>query len=106
MRAFIREFLRSVILLFSEEWGKAQHKVKTMQAAYRIEALCDAELHVFRAALADLEAMHHEAAQAIARVPSARGLINEMLQERMQHVARTVREESRERRVIPLKSVK
>jgi hypothetical protein len=77
-----------------------------MQAAYRIEALCDAELHVFKAALTNLERMQIEATQAIVRNPTARGLINDMLQERMQHLARTVREETAEKRVTVLKSVK
>lgn len=106
MRVVVRWLMRSVILLLSEEWVNAHQKVKTMQAAYRIEALCDAELHLFKAALSDLERMQIEATQAIARIPTAQGLINEMLQERMQHLARTVREESTEKRVITLKSVR
>ena len=106
MRAFIREFIRSVILLLPEEWVNARQKVKTMQDAYRIQTLCDAELHVFKAALTDLELMQIAATQAVARIPTARGLINEMLQERMQHLARTVREERTEKRIPTLKSVK
>lgn len=106
MRVFVRWLMRSVILLFSEEWVNAQQKVQTMQAAYRIQALCDAELHIFKAALTDLERMQIEATQAIARIPTAQRLINEMLQERMQHLAHTVREESTEKRVMTLKSVR
>ena len=106
MRVFVRWLMRSVILLFSEEWVNAQQKVKTMQAAYRIQALCDAELHVFKAALTDLEHMQIEAAQSITRFPASRELINEMLQERMQHLARTVQEAATEKRMAALKSAR
>src|ERR1700686_5688106 len=106
MHVVVRWLMRHVILLFSEEWVNAHREVETMKAAYRIQALCDAELRVFKAALADLERMQIEATRAKARLPAARGLIDEMLQERMQHLARTVREEAAEKRVITLKSVR
>jgi hypothetical protein len=106
MRAVISWLMHNVVLLLPEEWGKAQQREKAMQAAYRIEALCEAELHVFRAQLTNLERMQMEATQTAARVPTARGLIYDILQERMQRLARTGREETTEKRVTVLKSVK
>ena len=80
MHVVVRWLMRHVILLFSEEWVNAHREVETMQAAYRIQALCDAELRVFKAALIDLERMQIEATRAKVRLPAARGLIDEMLQ--------------------------
>src|ERR1700674_4449092 len=106
MHVVVRWLMRNVILLLSEEWVNAHREVETMQAAYRIQALCDAELRVFKAALTDLERMQIEAGRAVARFPTARGPIDGMLQERMQHLAHTVQEEAIEKRTMAIKSAR
>jgi hypothetical protein len=106
MHVVVRWLMRHVILLLSEEWVNAHREVETMQAAYRIQALCDAELRVFKVALADIERMQIEAARAKARLPAAGGLIDEMLQERMQHLAHTVQKEAIEKRTTVLKTAR
>ena len=93
MHVVVRWLMRNVILLLSEEWANAQQEVQMMQAAYRIQALCNAELRVFKRALANLKRMQTEATRAIVLFPDSRELIEEMLQERMQHLAQTVQEE-------------
>lgn len=95
MRTFVRWLLRNVVLLFFEEWGNARQE---MQTVYKIRALCDAELRIFRVELTDLERLQGEAARAIARFPAAQTLIVEMLQERMRELARTVNEQATQKR--------
>jgi hypothetical protein len=90
MHVIVRWLLRNVLLLFPEEWGKARQDMQAMQAVHKIQALCNAELHIFRSALTDLERLHTEAARAITRFPAAQGLIVEMLEQRMQQLAHTV----------------
>ena len=98
MRMVIRWLLRNLVLLWSEEWGNARQEMQAMQTVHRIRTLCDAELRIFRAALIDLERLQAEAARAIARFPAAQQLIVEMLQERMQQLARTVNEKASQKR--------
>jgi hypothetical protein len=106
MHVVVRWLMRHVILLLSEEWVNAHQEVQTMQAAYRIQALCDAELRIFQVALVDLERLQIEATQAIARIPAAEELIEEMLQERMQQLARTIREKAKEEHTAALKAAR
>ncbi len=94
MHALIRWFLRHVILLFSEEWGNAHQDILATQAVRRIRLLSSAELLIFKAALDDLERMRFEAEQALDRFPQARGVIEQMLQERARHLAHTVQQEA------------
>jgi hypothetical protein len=96
MHIVVRWLMRNVILLFSEEWVNAHREVRAMQAAYQIGVLCDAELRIFKAALADLEHMQIEAQQVIARFPGNQEVVEVMLQERMQHLAHRVHEEASE----------
>lgn len=93
MHVVVRWLMRNVILLLSEEWVNAHQEVQMMQTAYRIQALCNAELRVFKRALTNLKRMQMEATWAIARFPDSQELIEEMLQQRMQHLAQTVQEE-------------
>src|SRR5437763_16369168 len=106
MHVVVRWLMRNVILLLSEEWVNAHQEVRKMQAAYRIQALCDDELRIFQVTLADLERMQIEATRAIARVPAAQELIEEMLQERMQQLARTVQEKATEEYTVALKAAR
>jgi hypothetical protein len=50
--------------------------------------------------------MQIEATRAIARVPAAQELIEEMLQERMQQLAHTVREKATEEYIVALKAAR
>jgi len=104
MHVVVRWLMRHVILLLSEEWVNACQEVQTMQAVYVIQALCDAEFRVFKAALTNLERMQIEATQAIDRFPTAQGVIDDMLQKRMQHLAHTVQEEAVKKRTMVVKS--
>ena len=106
MHVVVRWLMRHVILLLSEEWVNAHQEVQTMQVAYRIQALCDAELRIFQVTLADLERMQIEATRAIAHVPAAQELIEEMLQEHMQHLALIVREKAIEEHTAALKAAR
>ena len=106
MHVVVRWLMRNVILLLSEEWVNAHQEVRTMQAAYRIQALCDAELRIFQVTLADLERMQIEATRAITRVPAAKELIEEMLQERMQQLAHAVQEKATEEYTVALKATR
>jgi len=93
MRRVVRWSLRNVLLLFPEEWRNAKQDMYAMQAAHKIQSSCEAEVYIFRAAINDLDRLQAEATRAISRFPAAQGLIVEMLQERMQQIARRVNEE-------------
>ena len=98
MRIVIRWLLRNIVLLLSEEWGKAQQDMQVSQSVHKIRTLCNAELHIFRGGLTDLERLQAEAARAIARFPAAQELIVEMLQERMRQLAQTVNVQTNQKR--------
>ncbi len=98
MRIIIRELMRFILLLLSEEWENALQDKEAAQAVHTIRSLCNAELQIFRIALTDLESLQADATRAIAHCPAAQGLITEMLQERMQQVAGTVREKATRQR--------
>jgi len=94
MRVVIRWFMRNIILLFSEEWKKAQLEVREMQAIHSIQTHCHAEVQTFRVALAELEKLQIEARRASNRIPSAQPLIAEMLHERTHQLIVTVNEQA------------
>ena len=98
MRSVVRWLLRNVLLLISEEWRNAQQDMHAMQAVHKIQSSCDAELRIFRVALTDLDRLQVEATREISRFPAAQGLIVEMLQERMQQIARIVNENETKQR--------
>ena len=98
MRNVVRWLMRNVLLLVSEEWRNAQQDMHAMQAAHKMQSSCDAELRIFRVALTDLDRLQTEATRAISRFPAAQGLIVEMLQERMQQIARIVNDKTTRQR--------
>lgn len=99
MRILIHWFMRNIILLFAEEWGKAQQEVWEQQAIHSIQTRCHTELQIFRMEIAEIEKLHAEARRAIYRIPSAQPLIAEMLQERTQQFIYTVNEQASHKRV-------
>lgn len=98
MHIVVRWLLRNVVLLLFEEWGNARQEMRAMQAVYKIRTLCDAELRIFKAELTNLERLQAEAARTLTRFPAAQTLIVEMLQERMEQLARTVNEQATHKR--------
>jgi hypothetical protein len=92
VRVVIRSFFRHVLLLLTEEWGKAQTDMYASQNVHAVKAATDAEIAELRIAVQAVGKLQREAAIALAKCPWAKDLITDMLWERAEHLRASVHE--------------